>query len=170
MRSTAAALLFCVLALPACKEDVGGFGEAKRSGHSDQPIDKAAKPEAPPPDFNKAAVIAPAYDKATGQLTVTLKLQPGFHAYAPGEQIGQPVELAVHEAGGWKVEGQPTIPAGKEKDLGDLGKSVILEGDVPLVATVKGGEGPIRGDVKVQICTDKACDRPKKHGFEVATN
>src|SRR5262245_14112752 len=124
--------------------------------------------EAPPsgaPDFEHAVDVAPAFDKATGKLTVTLKMKPGVHAYAPGEEIGKPVELAVDAP--WTVDGAVQIPAGTKRDLGDLGKSVILEGDVPLTAVVKGGTGDVKGTVTAQVCTDKACDRPKKHPFSV---
>lgn len=159
----AAAVLF----VAACQEDPGGFGDPKKQGHSDQPMDKAPKPPAPPPDFGKALQLAPAFDKATGTLTVVLKLAPGFHAYGPGEQIGKPVELNVAPQNGWLVDGAPVVPPGKTKDLGELGKSVILEGDVPLTAVVKGGQGSIVGEVKAQVCTDSACDRPKAHKFEV---
>ena len=100
-------------------------------------------------------------------MTVTLKIKPGFHAYAPGEPTGKPVELAVDAP--WTLEGAPTIPAGTTKDLGDLGTSVILEGDVALTAVVKGGSGDVKGTVSAQVCTDKACDRPKKHPFTVPT-
>jgi hypothetical protein len=159
-------LAFTVLSV-ACQEDPGGFGDPKKQGHSDQPMDKTEKPPAPPPDFGKALQLQPAFDKATGQLTVVMKLAPGFHAYAPGEAIGKPVELAVGPDNGWMVDGAPVVPAGKTKDLGELGKSMILEGDVPLTATVKGGQGPIVGAVKAQVCTDSACDRPKTHAFSV---
>lgn len=162
----AAAVLAPIVLVTACQEDPGGFGEAKQQGHSDQPMDKAPKPQVAP-DFTRALTLAPAYDQATGKLTVVMKLAPGYHAYGPGEEIGKPVELLVAADNGWQVEGAPTIPAGKAKDLGDLGKSVILEGDVPLTAVVKSGSGAITGSVKAQVCTDSACDRPKAHPFSV---
>ncbi len=163
--------LFVVAALTSsCQEDPGGFGDAKKQGHSDQPIDQnGKKQEALPPDFSKALTLQPTYDKATGKLVVTLKLTPGFHAYGPGEEIGKPVELVVAAQNGWQVQGKAEVPAGRLKDLGDLGKSMILEGDVPLTAVVQGGTGTIQGEVKAQVCTDSACDRPKSHKFEVPT-
>src|SRR5688572_24739110 len=103
MRTLLAAAV--VVSLAACQDDPGGFGDAKKTGHSDQPMDKTTKPPAPPPDFSKALQVQPAFDKATGQLTVVLKLAPGFHAYGPGEQIGKPVELAVKADNGWMVDG-----------------------------------------------------------------
>jgi hypothetical protein len=102
---------------------------------------------------------------------VTLSIAPGFHAYAPGEQIGKPVELKLKDGGAWSLAGPVEIPAGKEKDLGELGRSVILEGTVPLKATLGGGaeKAPVDGTVTVQVCTDKACDRPRTHAFQVPT-
>jgi hypothetical protein len=160
--------LVAVLALAACpaKPDDGKFGDgtgkpAKDNGTvgnkeiKPMPIDK--------PDFEHSVDVGATCDK--GKLTVTLKIKPGYHAYAPGEEIGKPVELGVDAP--WTVE-NVVIPAGTKRDLGpDLGKSVILEGDVPLGATVKGGTGDVKGAVMAQVCTDKACDRPKKHEFSV---
>ena len=60
------------------------------------------------------------------------------------------------------------IPAGTKKDLGELGTSVILEGEIPMKAKLKGGGGAVSGTVEVQVCTDKACDRPRKHVFSIA--
>jgi hypothetical protein len=147
------------------KNPEGDFGPAKPV-KDDGTVRKIAAPPAPP-DFANAVELVPAFDKATSKVTVTLKIKPGFHAYAPGEPTGKPVELAVDAP--WAVEGAPTIPAGTTKDLGELGKSIILEGDVPLTAVVKGGTGEVKGTVAAQVCTDKACDRPKKHPFTVPT-
>jgi hypothetical protein len=168
MRNLVVAL--AALALPllvvACeKAPEGEFGDAKKTKDDGTVRKIDAPPEAP--KFDEAVSVAPAFDKGTGKLTVTLKLKPGFHAYAPGETIGKPVELAVEAP--WTVDGAVQIPAGQKKDLGDLGTSVILEGDVPLTAVVKGGSGEVKGVVTAQVCTDKACDRPKKHPFSVPT-
>lgn len=141
----------------------GGFGDAQKV-KDDGTVRKIDAPAAPP-KFDDAVTVEPALDKASGKLTVMLKIKPGFHAYAPGEEIGKPVELAVEAP--WTIEGPVQIPAGQKKDLGELGTSVILEGDVPLTATVKGGNGELKGAVSAQVCTDKACDRPKKHAFTV---
>jgi hypothetical protein len=147
-------------------KDPGDFGAAKPTTN-DGMVSKPGEVPAAPPDFANALAVAPAYDKATGKLTVSLDIKPGFHAYAAGEEVGKPVELAVDDKNGWKLEGAPTVPAGTKKDLGTLGTSVILEGKVDLTATVKGGTGDIAGVVTAQVCTDKACDRPKQHTFTV---
>jgi Disulphide bond corrector protein DsbC len=159
-----------LLALTACPKDgdTGGFGDAKPTVN-DGMVRKPAEPTQGPPDFANALAVTPAFDKASGKLTVSLDIKPGFHAYAPGEEVGKPVELKVDAANGWMIDGAVTIPQGVTKDLGELGKSVILEGKVDLGAVVKGGTGELAGTVTVQVCTDKACDRPKPHAFRVPT-
>lgn len=143
----------------------GDFGAAKpvkNDGmvHKPQPVDT-------PPDWGSALAVVPAYDQASQSLTVVLKIKPGFHAYAPGETVSKPVAMTVNADNGWAVDGDVAIPAGQKKDLGELGTSVILEGDVPLKAKLKGGPGAISGVVEAQVCTDKACDRPRKHTFTI---
>ena len=150
-----------VLACPQ-KPAEGEFGEGKPV-KDDGTVRKIDAPP-PPPDFANALEVVPGFDKASSQLTVTLKLKPGFHAYAPGEAIGKPVELKVDEP--CAVDGAVAIPEGTKKDLGELGTSVILEGDVKLSAVVKSCPH-VNGAVTAQVCTDKACDRPKKHTFSV---
>lgn len=164
------AVVATALALAACPgtQDAGGFGEAKKTV-DDGMVRKPAEPPQAPPDFANALAVTPSFDKATGKLTVSLDIKPGFHAYAPGEEVGKPVELKVDAQNGWAIDGAVAIPAGVTKDLGSLGKSVILEGKADLSATVKGGTGELSGAVHVQVCTDKACDRPKPHAFRVPT-
>jgi hypothetical protein len=70
----------------------GSFGDAKPvkndgSVHKAQPL-----PEAPP-NFEGALVLAPRLQG--NALTVELSLKPGYHAYAPGNEIGKPVSLRV---------------------------------------------------------------------------
>lgn len=161
------ALLLVVVA--ACEEPQGSFGKAevKDPGVHVKPVED--NPDAVP-DFASAFTLAPAYDAKSGQLVVTLRFKKGYHAYAPGEEVGKPISLAVAEANGWKVDGSVDIPAGKEKDLGELGKSFVLEGEVPIKAKLTGGSGDVEGQVTVQVCTDKACDRPRPHAFKVPTS
>lgn len=170
IRSAAVVATACCLCAVACPaEPQGGFGDGKPVKDDGTVVKPSAMPEAPP-DFANALEITPAFDKGTGKLTLTLKLKPGYHAYAPGEAIGKPVALSVDESkGGWKVEGAVNVPAGTKKDLGALGTSMILEGNVGLSAVVKGGSGDVEGKVEAQVCTDKACDRPKSHPFKVPT-
>lgn len=171
MRRIRTALLSLVslaaLALSACPkaDEAGGFGEPKKAVNDGMVRRPADTPPAPP-DFANALTVTPAFDKSSGTLKVTLDLKPGFHAYAPGEEVGRPVELVV-DKNGWAVDGAVSIPPGVTKDLGALGKSVILEGKVDVSAAVKGGAGDVGGTINVQVCTDTACDRPKPHAFSV---
>ena len=156
--------------LGACEEQKGGFGDAKPtvSNVEKQRVkdDKAGNNETPP-DFTKALKLSPSYDKASGKVVVKMSVQKGFHAYAPGNEIGVPVDISVAEAGGWKI-GEKSIPAGVEKDLGELGKAKVLEGTFDVAAAVSGGKGEVEGNCMVQICTDNVCDRPRQHPFKLA--
>jgi hypothetical protein len=147
IRAVVAAIACCVWLVACPKEPQGGFGDGKPVKDDGTVIKPTDMPEAPP-DFARALELAPAFDK----------------------EIGKPVALAVDESkGGWKVEGAVNVPAGQKKDLGALGTSMILEGNVDLSAVVKDGSGDIEGKVEAQVCTDKACDRPKSHPFKVPT-
>ncbi len=167
-RATLALTLLTAALLAACppSKDGDGFGEAKPV-KNDGMVTRPGPVESGPPDWNSALQVVPAYDQATQQLLVVLKIKPGFHAYGPGEEVSKPVALTVDANNGWAVEGAVDVPAGKKKDLGELGTSVILEGDVPLRARLTKGTGAISGVVEAQVCTDKACDRPKKHPFTI---
>jgi hypothetical protein len=164
-------LAFTALSLPAlataCDKPAadGGFGEAKPV-KDDGMIGRPPIVQQPV-NWDTAVALVPSFDAATSTLTVNLMLRPGFHAYGPGEEVSKPVALSVDPSNGWVVDGVVAIPAGTKKNLGELGTSVILEGIVPLTAKLKGGKGAIAGVVEVQVCTDKACDRPKKHAFNV---
>lgn len=159
--------LFVIALIAACptKPADGDFGEAKPV--TDDGIVRKINVPPAAPDFGNAVALVSVFHKPTSQLTVTLHIKPGFHAYAPGEEVGKPVDLVVDAP--WIVGGEVTIPAGSKKDLGNLGTSMILEGDVPLSVTVKDGTGDVKGNALVQVCTDKACDRPRKHAFAVPT-
>jgi len=157
--------LFVGAGCPAASKD-GDFGEAKPV-KDDGTIGKTPPAPEAPPDWNSALAVVPAYDAATGNLVVVLKIKPGFHAYGPGEEVSKPVSLTIDAQNGWAVDGAVDIPAGTKKDLGALGTSVILEGDVPLKARLTKGSGALSGVVEAQVCTDKACDRPKKHPFTI---
>jgi hypothetical protein len=170
MRRSVLTLVPLNLLLGSCsgQADGGGFGDAKapnNTGMIQPPIEQPAGP----PDFAGALTVTPRFDKAAGTVVVTLAIKPGFHAYAPGEAVGKPVELSIDNTGGWTMDGAAKIPTGVEKDLGAMGKSMILEGQAEVSAVVKGGAGPVSGKVTVQVCTDKACDRPKPHAFNLPT-
>lgn len=159
--------LFGLTVAVACEDARDdGFGEARPVKNDGMVRKPGALPEAPP-KWEEAIIVVPAYDQSSKELTVVLKIKEGFHAYGPGEEVSKPVALNVTEKDGWAVDGTVRIPAGTRKDLGSLGTSIILEGDVPLKATLTPGTGSIDGVVEVQVCTDKACDRPRKHPFTI---
>ena len=157
----------CPAASPGSAGDPGGqFGTAKPVVDKGTLVGPTTAPAAPP-NFEAALIVVPAYDAAKQHLTVVLKIADGFHAYAAGEEVGKPVNLLVDAANGWAMDGAAEIPAGTKKDLGALGVSVILEHEVVLGAKLKGGPGALSGIVEAQVCTDKACDRPRRHPWTI---
>ena len=159
--------LLLVLVSAACSEggadSAGGFGKAevKNPGVN---VKQAKEPVQELPDFATAMKLTPKMEG--GKLTVQVALKDGYHAYAQGEEIGKPVAVSVKETGGWKADGAPELPTGKTKDLGELGKSQVLEGTFVLAQKCVGGTGELEGELEIQICTDNACDRPRKHAFK----
>jgi hypothetical protein len=108
-------------------------------------------------NFLEASSIVARYEAVTKKLIVKVMLQEGVHAYAPGETVGRPVELIVLPHNGWQLQGAIEYPAG----------SPMLENEFTITAPVGGGHGRIQGVVKLQLCTDYACDKPREHGFDV---
>jgi len=160
-------LALLVVGVTACEESKGGFGEGKVKDTSGM-VRKPGEAPTKAPNFKDAFTLSSSFDKASSTVKVQMNLQPGFHAYAAGEKIGKPVSLDVN-GNGWAVDGAVSVPAGKQKDLGELGISMILEGQVPISAKVKGGTGDVTGTLNVQVCTDTACDRPRPHAIKVPT-
>lgn len=126
---------------------------------------KKEPPKAPMLDLAQQYEIRSSFDKKTAILTVGIKLNDGLHAYAQGEKIGKPVRLEVVDQNGWQALGTTDIPVGKNKDLGTLGKSVVLTGDVNLRQRVKAGTGEGQAKLHLQVCTENVCDRPRVHSF-----
>lgn len=124
------------------------------------------------PDFAKAIAVTVGMADPLGAQTkeatlrAQVRLEPGFHAYAPGEQTGRPLAFEVTSAG-WVLQAQD-IPKGEEKDLGDLGRSRVLTGEVNASATVQragAGGGALEGRFHYQVCSETACDRPRSTAF-----
>jgi hypothetical protein len=126
---------------------------------------KKEPPKAPMLDLAQQYEITSSFDKKSSILTVGIKLNDGLHAYAKGEKIGKPVRLEIVDKNGWQALGTTDIPAGKNKDLGTLGKSVVLTGDVNLRQRVKSGTGEGRANLHLQVCTESVCDRPRVHSL-----
>jgi DsbC/DsbD-like thiol-disulfide interchange protein len=153
-----------VLAVAGCPQQPaeGSFGDAKPTKNDGNVRKPEALPEAPP-NFEGALQVTPSLQGSS--LRVELAIQPGYHAYAPGNEIGKPVSLSV-DAASCTLQGAAVVPAGVKKDLGSLGTAVILEGTVAVTATVATTAG-CSGVIEAQVCTDKACDRPRKHPFKI---
>ena len=170
MRNT---IIYLALSLSAaialfagCEKSEGSFGDAPVTDpgvHVKPSVNKG------PPNFIGAVKLAPSFDAATKSVNVSLQIAPGFHAYAPGEEIGKPVGITIKDTNGWKASGDVKIPAGKKKDLGTLGTSYVLQNTIPISVAVSGGTGEVEGSVSVQVCNESACDRPRKHRFKLAS-
>jgi hypothetical protein len=137
-------------------------------------------PELPPPParpaaavaalpFDKAVKLGFAWDAKEGAVVATLHLEPGFHAYGPGETTGKPISLEVN-AEGWTVK-EVRMPAAQKKDLGDLGMSFVYTGDVEVraVMTSATAGAPVTGKLNYQVCSETSCDRPRSATFNLKT-
>lgn len=121
------------------------------------------------PDWKKAFSHKVRFDAARKAVVVDVQIQPGFHAYAPGESTGKPLLVTIDEGGDFVGNGTIQYPKGKEKNL-PIGRSVIVEGAAEIVAPVKPkaeAPGKAKGKFRYQVCTDSACDRPRTIPFEV---
>lgn len=117
-------------------------------------------------DFDKAVKIDVTFDGAKNAVVASIHLEPGFHAYGPGEETGKP--LAMELTGDAWTPGAIELPKGEVKDLGEMGKSVVVTGDVKAVMGVQpkaGQKGPITGNVRYQVCSETSCDRPRAMPF-----
>ncbi len=126
------------------------------------------------PDFKSALKTRFDFDPGQQALVVHLDIAPGFHAYTVGESTGRPLQVSVPQDGPFTL-GNVQYPKGIAKNL-PIGPSVIVEGKAKIVAPVASKaavdtKAPPRakGTLHYQICTDEACDRPRKLAFDVET-
>ena len=105
------------------------------------------------------------YKKKYKKILINIKLDKGYHAYSNGEKIGKVIDLKILSKNGWRIVDGPFLPNGYEKDIGYLGKSIILEGEFLIFAYIEGGEGAIFGNLLMQICTNNNCYTPKSYKF-----
>lgn len=120
------------------------------------------------PDFQKAISVTFAWDGSRTAAVANIHLEPGFHAYGKGEETGKPLGMEI-APGSWTVK-EVVVPPGVEKDLGVLGKSVVVTGDVTVAALLTPGadpKAPASGVLRYQVCTDKSCDRPRSLPFQL---
>lgn len=112
------------------------------------------------PDFEDAIEIEPSFDGRT--VTMHIRLKEGFHAYAPGEKTGRPIRFEPAKGTVWS-HGEAKYPEGKKKQT-SMGPSVIIEKEAEAslpVSTTAPAPGPVKGRFHYQVCTDRACDRPR---------
>lgn len=114
-------------------------------------------------DFANSFSISSEFVDELSQFNVTIHLKDNLHAYAIGEKTGKPVDLKISDLNGWATDGDLKIPAGHKKKIGELGESVVLEGDVTLSQKLKKGSGRGEAQLYLQVCTALACDRPRIH-------
>lgn len=119
--------------------------------------------KSPDINFDNSYKISSKFVEDSSELIVDVVLDKGVHAYAPGEKIGKPVNISISEKNGWQASGSPDLPQGKEKILGDLGKSSVLEGSFIVKQKLIKGSSKGEAQLNLQVCTDNACDRPRTH-------
>ena len=117
-------------------------------------------------DFDNAFSVTTQYDKSRNNLTVRLQLQPGYHAYAVGELVGRPLDVVVLPQGGWAARGPVHMRPGNAKQFAGE-TSLVLEDEVVISVTLQPGQGPLHAILKLHMCADGACDRPRDYPFVV---
>lgn len=115
-----------------------------------------------PTNFESLYSISSHFDQKTSELSVDISLDKSIHAYADGEKIGIPLRLEVSPKNGWVADGDASIPKGKLKKLSP-GESQVLMGNIKVSQKLKNGTGPGEAHLHLQVCSDKACDRPRVH-------
>ncbi len=109
---------------------------------------------------NSEPEIRPVFNHKTQILTLQVTLPDGKHAYAPGEKVGRPVSLEISPETGWKQVGPTQLPTGDSKHL--------LNNRFEIKTHLTGGSSDISGILKMQMCSDKACERPRDYAFKVS--
>jgi hypothetical protein len=166
------AMTFTLSSGMACQKNAPQ-GEFEKPKKVEKTIVKEEKPAAAKPttaeEYAAALTFKAVWDAEKNNVVIKANVKEGFHAYAPGEETSIPVSLTVKPENGWVSDGTLIAPAGIKKDLGDLGISMVLEGNFELAQKLKDGKDEISGTFGCQICTNKSCDRPRQHPFKVAT-
>jgi len=121
-------------------------------------------------DFENSFLLKTSFDKQSNKANIKIILKDGYHAYAPGEQVGKPVQIVVNPENGWQLQKPVEMPAGKEKNLGSLGKSYIYEKELNLECFVHSGKGDLVLNLNLQICSESACDMPRVHNLRMKTH
>src|SRR5262245_5835882 len=103
-----------------------------------------------------------------------MTIAPGFHACTTGEETGKPLAVELAPDSDLVSAGAIEYPKGTIKNL-PIGRSVIVEGAAEIVAPVAPKEGAgsppkLKGTLRYQICTEKACDRPRTTKFDLTAS
>jgi hypothetical protein len=133
--------------------------------------DEPPAPETKPasgtaPDFANAFKHSERWDPAKKARVVEVTVAPGYHAYTTGETTGKPLLVEIAADSDLVGAGEIEYPKGIEKTL-PLGRSVIVEGNVQIVAPIAPKDPAVtgpkkgKGTLRYQVCTDQACDRPR---------
>lgn len=124
------------------------------------------------------AEIVPASGNKPAQLSITAKIQPGWHIYSLTQKSGGPVksEIDLKKSTDYRLLGkfEPVVPPVKhaEPAFNNLEvetheKEVTWRAPVELAAGIKPEKLSVAGDVTVQVCSDKNCLPPKKLPFSI---
>ncbi|MBI5494126.1 MAG: hypothetical protein HY904_03810 [Deltaproteobacteria bacterium] len=129
---------------------------------------QAGAPTAGKTPFEDAIRISMAFDAAASAVVAKVHLEPGFHAYGAGETTGKPLMLEV-TGNAWNVK-EVQMPPAQKKDLGELGSSFVITGDAEVRAVLAAAgpaRPPVEGRLHYQVCSEKACDRPRSIPFKL---
>ncbi len=140
---------------------LGGAQTAASQGASQGASKGATKPAKKGPiDWDSAASLQTARTDAGA--TLTLSVVDGYHVYGAKESISRPLAVRVTD----HPELAVPIPDGEKKVLSEaLGEAWILAGEIALPVALD-AEGPIAGELDLQICTDTVCSMPRTWSWE----
>jgi DsbC/DsbD-like thiol-disulfide interchange protein len=100
------------------------------------------------------------------ELALVTRILPGYHIYGPKEKKPNRTEIHPQPLSGLSF-GEASFPVPVSRDLADLGKFDLYEGEVtfriPVSVSSQGelaGSLPVQLKVNYQICTDSACSPP----------
>src|SRR6185295_7212846 len=126
------------------------------------------------------AQIVPAAGNKPALLSITAKIQPGWHIYSLTQKPGGPVKSVItidtKKSSDVKLLGKfdPNPPPAKSieplfnnLEVESHEKEVTWRVPVELAAGVKADKARLSGDISVQACNDKNCLPPQKIPFSV---
>ncbi len=165
-----------LLVATACPPPVANTGAKPADAPPDgkqlmggKPVAAPTVPNAAPRiPFEQAIKVTFGWDAAASAAVAQVHLEPGFHAYGPGEKTGKPLTLELTNQA-WTVK-EVQMPPAQQKDLGELGLSFVITGDVQVravVAAASDAKAPVEGRLHYQVCSETSCDRPRTAVFKL---